>query len=532
MSRKVRKQKRQRRRKERMTRENNGVTSVDVPLRSASVVGATGITDVENLLASATAPVQSVQQEESVVPVATALRASIPHSIANASVVNAEKTGGTVDVFAPFAKPNTSTKTQRATAVVPHATSVASTPSIVHATVSCAKDPQTSVAQTRTSETIAPLVKGTRVGITPLAHLKLLRMLTLCGQTEFSVFGFMPDAAARRITDLIVPKQLNSVGSTRMDDEHLAMLFSRLSEQGLEYEQYGCVWIHSHPSFAVMPSDTDWATLDRTFARHPWVLMIIVSLANGEFKSSVHLKMRTSLGTVTRQLGDLAVDYANGAWPREVEDWVEGCKAKLQVVSCHNKHASGESRQAAGRDYSRWDFKRWSLKALLRLAHWIEQDDNLDKWLELEEELQEQVGLKLEMLVDDTLDWYKYNGMHYVWDGEHMCEAVTGIEIESNSVDWIMARASEVEASWDEPQTTGDDDDQIAEQDSEEAQVEAINHDDGARVATKSYESVRGDCGFGEGVGCGGGCSGGRGCWCRAVSDVGEDDPAAQGCPV
>ncbi len=407
-----------------------------------------------------------------------------------------------------------------------------------------------------------------RVGVE--VYLKLLRLLQENGDTEFSAFGFMPDVATREITDLFVPLQYNSPGGTHMDDEGVAKLFSLLSEEGLEHEQYGRVWIHSHPTFSVQPSGTDWSTLKRTFGRCPWVLMIIVSLDGGKFNSSVHLRVNSPMGCATRKLAKLEIDYARG-WPKEVESWVEARKQLFQDMpspsSSTAKTESTMDRVSETRKFPNWDFKGWSLKALRRLAAWVDTENDVAKWCSLEEELRGQLGIEAEQLADATLDWYKRYGIFYVWDGESMCEAETGIEVTQECADWVQANYDEFECAWNEPTAKGDNDDgqdnniegtctgshgDRETQDETEDRVrteffkdredqgdqediydiQTVEHDDGGRVAAASYEPLHRDSRFGAGIGVGDRCCGGGGCGKCTVPDVGVHDPTEKSCTV
>lgn len=85
------------------------------------------------------------------------------------------------------------------------------------------------------------------------------------------------------ITDLLIPKQEVSMGSTKFDVDDLAARYEKLIEAGYTFGQFARVWIHTHPTGVHAPSGTDWTTFDEDFSEFDWAVMAIFAKDGWKF---------------------------------------------------------------------------------------------------------------------------------------------------------------------------------------------------------------------------------------------------------
>ncbi len=77
------------------------------------------------------------------------------------------------------------------------------------------------------------------------------------GQTEVGGFGIATGDDLLRIEDVQLVRQVSSVASVVFDDEAVADFFDRQVDEGRRPEQFGRIWIHTHPGDCPQPSMTD-----------------------------------------------------------------------------------------------------------------------------------------------------------------------------------------------------------------------------------------------------------------------------------
>jgi hypothetical protein len=61
------------------------------------------------------------------------------------------------------------------------------------------------------------------------------------------------------------------------DDESVADFFDRQVDAGRQPEQFGRIWVHTHPGDSPLPSQTDEETFDRVFGNATWAVMFILA---------------------------------------------------------------------------------------------------------------------------------------------------------------------------------------------------------------------------------------------------------------
>lgn len=123
----------------------------------------------------------------------------------------------------------------------------------------------------------------------PTAWAKLL-FLRDYGDTEVGGFGITAPTDLLLVQDLQLVKQTCSLVHVAFDDEAVANFFDDQVDTGLRPEQFGRIWIHTHPGDCPEPSPTDEATFDRVFGRSDWAVMFILARQG---RSYARLRMNT-----------------------------------------------------------------------------------------------------------------------------------------------------------------------------------------------------------------------------------------------
>ena len=77
--------------------------------------------------------------------------------------------------------------------------------------------------------------------------------------------------------DLQLVEQTCSLAHVAFDDEAVANFFDDQVDAGLRPEQFGRIWIHTHPGDCPLPSQIDEETFDRVFGRSDWAVMFILA---------------------------------------------------------------------------------------------------------------------------------------------------------------------------------------------------------------------------------------------------------------
>ena len=136
-----------------------------------------------------------------------------------------------------------------------------------------------------------PLTRMTPVvRFTPYAWAKLLFLRDL-GDTEIGAFGITPADDLLLVEDVCLVRQQCTPVSVKFDDEAVADFFDEQVDLGRRPEQFGRIWLHTHPGHSAQPSSIDEETFARCFGRADWTVMFI--LARGD---QTYARLRFNVG--------------------------------------------------------------------------------------------------------------------------------------------------------------------------------------------------------------------------------------------
>lgn len=105
------------------------------------------------------------------------------------------------------------------------------------------------------------------------------KLIYLChrGETEIGGFGITPTDDLLLVEELFLPQQQTTSVTVKFDDESIADFFEDQVAAGRSPEQFGRVWIHTHPGNCPSPSSVDEATFARVFGGCDWAVMFILA---------------------------------------------------------------------------------------------------------------------------------------------------------------------------------------------------------------------------------------------------------------
>ena len=150
---------------------------------------------------------------------------------------------------------------------------------------------------------------------TPYAWAKLL-FLRDAGDTEVGGFGISSHEDLLLVEDICLVTQTCSVASVKFEDNAVADFFDRQVDMGLVPEQFGRIWIHTHPGDSPTPSSMDEATFDRCFGSADWSVMFILACGG-----KTYARLQMTVGPGAELLLPVEVDFGCSFDGTDPESW-------------------------------------------------------------------------------------------------------------------------------------------------------------------------------------------------------------------
>ena len=154
--------------------------------------------------------------------------------------------------------------------------------------------------------------------LSPYAWAKLL-FLRDAGPTEIGGFGVSAAGNPLLVEDIRLVTQRCDWASVAFDDGAVADYFDEQVDWGRSPEEFGRIWVHTHPGGSAEPSVTDEETFARVFGACDWAVMAI--LAQG---GAPYARLRFGVGPGGSLEIPVEVDYGaafpaaeRGAWEAE-----------------------------------------------------------------------------------------------------------------------------------------------------------------------------------------------------------------------
>lgn len=150
---------------------------------------------------------------------------------------------------------------------------------------------------------------------TPTAWAKLLFFRDY-QDTEIGGFGILAEDDPLLVEEFITVKQEVTVASVAFDDEAVADFFDAQVDLGRKPDQFGRIWLHTHPGHSPTPSGTDEETFSRVFGNCQWAVMFI--LAQG---GKSYARLRFNVGPGGHAAIPVEVDYSRPFEASDPEAW-------------------------------------------------------------------------------------------------------------------------------------------------------------------------------------------------------------------
>jgi proteasome lid subunit RPN8/RPN11 len=156
-----------------------------------------------------------------------------------------------------------------------------------------------------------------RLRFSPTAWAKLL-FLRDRGPTEVGGFGIAPYADLLYVEDIRLVQQTCTSISVAFDDSAVAEFFDEQIDSGSRPEQFGRIWIHTHPGDSAQPSHVDEDTFKRVFGPCDWAVMFIIAR---EGETYCRLRFRAGPGGAFEI--PVRVDFETNFSGSDFEAWAE-----------------------------------------------------------------------------------------------------------------------------------------------------------------------------------------------------------------
>ena len=181
----------------------------------------------------------------------------------------------------------------------------------------------------------------------PTAWAKLLFMRDVT-DNEVGGFGITEAEDLLFVTDFVLVKQKVTCVTISFEDESVADLFEDQVEAGRQPEQFGRIWLHSHPGDSPEPSCTDESTFARVFGSCDWAIMFIVAQDSKTFA-----RLRFNAGPGGEVKIPVYVDYSYEFDAADFELWKQQYLAN--VVEDTAFSLTGKSRSTSGKQQDEVD---------------------------------------------------------------------------------------------------------------------------------------------------------------------------------
>jgi hypothetical protein len=141
------------------------------------------------------------------------------------------------------------------------------------------------------------------------------------GPSEVGGFGIAAADDLLFVEDVQLIRQTCTTVSVLFEDTAVAEFFDDQIDAGRRPEQFGRVWIHTHPGDSAQPSHVDEETFQRVFGDCDWAAMFILS-QGGETYCRLRFRAGPSGAFVIPVEVDFHSDFPGSnfeAWSREYE---------------------------------------------------------------------------------------------------------------------------------------------------------------------------------------------------------------------
>ena len=153
---------------------------------------------------------------------------------------------------------------------------------------------------------------------TPYSWGKLLYLRDV-GPTEVGGFGISAPGDLLLVEDFCLVDQRCTAITVQLEDTAVADFFDRQVDSGYRPDQFGRIWVHTHPGSCPLPSSTDEDTFRRCFGGTDWAVMFILA-AGG----ATYARLQFHIGPQCRQRLQVEVDFSTEFAAASTSAWDAG----------------------------------------------------------------------------------------------------------------------------------------------------------------------------------------------------------------
>jgi proteasome lid subunit RPN8/RPN11 len=183
------------------------------------------------------------------------------------------------------------------------------------------------------------------IRFTPYAWAKLL-YLRDAGDTEIGGFAVTSPDDLLLVEDVCLVRQQCTAVTVEFDDASVADFYDEQVDAGRKPEQFGRIWLHTHPGASAEPSSTDEETFNRCFGSVEWAVMFI--LAKG---GKSYARLRINVGPQSTQEMNVEVDYSQPFDASNAADWRREFKTNIRQFRWRKSTASPVEAACDGFDF-------------------------------------------------------------------------------------------------------------------------------------------------------------------------------------
>jgi hypothetical protein len=148
------------------------------------------------------------------------------------------------------------------------------------------------------------------------------------GDTEIGGFAVTAPHDLLLIEEFITVPQATTCVSVAFDDAAVADFFEAQVDAGRKPEQFGRIWLHTHPGDSPTPSGTDEHTFTDVFGRCDWAVMFV--LAQG---GETYARLRFNVGPGGDILIPAEVDFARSFAGSDHPAWAAEYDRNIQSLA-------------------------------------------------------------------------------------------------------------------------------------------------------------------------------------------------------
>lgn len=162
------------------------------------------------------------------------------------------------------------------------------------------------------------------------------------GDTEIGGFGVTAPDDPLFIEEFITVRQVTTCVSVAFDDAAVADFFEAQVDAGRRPEQFGRLWLHTHPGDSPTPSGTDEHTFTQVFGRCDWAVLFVLA-QDGQ----TYARLRFNIGPGGDILIPTEIDFTRPFAASDQAGWAKEYEGNIQPLALPERISARDRNSAA-----------------------------------------------------------------------------------------------------------------------------------------------------------------------------------------